>query len=166
MIKNASLKAHILLPLALVLAILLGAFHYSLYQHAKTDADRDFVHQLQAAKNYYDRALTGRSEKLGGTLEAILRDEPLQAALRAHDRNALHKRSTPLFKALHDQYGITHFYFEDTARVNLLRVHQPERYGDTINRYTTLAAEKTGKITSGVELGPIGTFTLRVVAPM
>ncbi|GAO35240.1 hypothetical protein SCT_0624 [Sulfuricella sp. T08] len=166
MIKNASLKAHILLPLALVLAILLGAFHYSLYQHAKTDADRDFVHLLQAAKNYYDRALTGRSEKLGGTLEAILRDEPLQAALRAHDRNALQKRSTPLFKALHDQYGITHFYFEDTARVNLLRVHQPERYGDTINRYTTLAAEKTGKITSGVELGPIGTFTLRVVAPM
>ncbi|MBU1690266.1 MAG: EAL domain-containing protein [Gammaproteobacteria bacterium] len=166
MIKNASLKAHILLPLALVLAILLGAFHYSLYQHEKNNADREFVHQLQAAKNYYDRALTGRSEKLGVGLEAILRDKPLQVALRAHDRKALLKRSAPLFKALHDQYGITHFYFEDTARVNVLRVHQPERYGDTINRYTTLTAEKTGKITSGVELGPIGTFTLRVVAPI
>ena len=166
MIKNASLKAHILLPLALVLAILLGAFHYSLYQQEKIHTERNFEQQLQAAKNYYARALTGRSQKLGAALPAILRDEPLQAALRARDRKALLKRSAPLFKALHDEYGVTHFYFEDAARVNLLRVHQPERYGDTINRYTTLTAEKTGKGTSGVELGPSGTFTLRVVAPM
>ncbi len=166
MIKNASLKAHILLPLALVLAILLGAFHYSLYRLEKTNTDRDFANQLQAAKNYYDRALTRRSEKLGAALETILRDESLQAALREHDRNALLKRSAPLFKSLHDQYGITHFYFEDAARVNVLRVHQPERYGDTINRHTTLAAEKTGKTAYGAEIGPIGTFTLRVVAPM
>jgi diguanylate cyclase (GGDEF)-like protein/PAS domain S-box-containing protein len=166
MIKNASLKTHILLPLALVLAILLGAFHYSLYRHETTNADRDFAHQLQAAKNYYDRALARRSEKLGAALEAILRDEVLQAALRGRDRSTLLTRSAPLFKSLHEQYGITHFYFEDAARVNVLRVHQPERYGDTINRHTTLSAEKTGKVASGVELGPIGTFTLRVVAPM
>jgi len=41
----------------------------------------------------------------------------------------------------------------------VLRVHQPERHGDTINRHTTLTAEKTGKISIGAELGPIGTFT-------
>lgn len=166
MIKNASLKAHILLPLALVLATLLGAFHYSLYRLEKTNTDRDFTNQLQAAKKFYARSLTRRSEKLGAALETILRDESLQAALRARDRNALLERSAPLFKSLRDQYGITHFYFEDAARVNVLRVHQPERYGDTINRHTTLAAEKTGKTAYGAEIGPIGTFTLRVVAPM
>ena len=145
---------------------MLGAFHYSLYQLEKTNTDRDFANQLQAAKKFYARSLTRRSEKLGAALETILRDEPLQAALRARDRNALLERSAPLFKSLHDQYGITHFYFEDAARVNVLRVHQPERYGDTINRHTTLAAEKTGKTAYGAEIGPIGTFTLRVVAPM
>ena len=166
MINNTSLKTHILLPLALVLAVLLGAFHYSLYQHEQTDADHDFSRQLQSAKLYYDRALIRRSEKLGTALEAIVLDESLQKFLRARDRGALLKRATPLFKNLHDQYGITHFYFEDAARVNVLRVHQPERYGDTINRHTTLAAEKTGKMAVGAELGPIGTFTLRAVAPM
>ncbi|MDP2878077.1 MAG: EAL domain-containing protein [Sulfuricella sp.] len=166
MIENISLKARILLPLALVLAILLGAFHFSLYRHEKTDASHRFAGDLQAAKTYYQRALVRRGEKLGAVLETILRDEKLQAALRAGDRDALLKRSAPLFKNLHDQYGITHFYFEDAARVNVLRVHQPERHGDTINRHTTLTAEKTGKIAIGAELGPIGTFTLRAVAPL
>ena len=166
MTKNVSLKTRILIPLALVLAILLGAFHYSLYRHEKADAAYRFRDDLQSAKIYYERALTRRGEKLGAALEVILRDEQLQAALHAKDRNALLKRSAPLFKHLHDQYGITHFYFEDAARVNILRVHQPERHGDTINRFTTLAAEKTGKTAVGVELGPIGTFTLRAVAPL
>ncbi len=166
MIKNASLKAHILLPLALVLAILLGAFHYSLYQNEKKDSERDFTQTIQAAETFYHRSLLRRTEKLGATLEVLLQDEKLRAALRAKDRDALLKRTAPLFRQLHDQYTITHFYFEDATRVNVLRVHQPERFGDTIDRHTTLAAEKTGKTAAGIELGPIGTFTLRVVAPI
>lgn len=166
MIENISLKARILLPLVLVLAILLGAFIFSLYQYEETDANHRFMGSLQSAKTYYQHALVRRGEKLGAVLEAILRDEKLQAALRARDRKALLDRAAPLFKQLHDQYGITHFYFEDAARVNVLRVHQPEHHGDTINRHTTLAAEKTGKISIGAELGPFGTFTLRAVAPL
>ncbi|MDO9190295.1 MAG: cache domain-containing protein, partial [Sulfurimicrobium sp.] len=129
------LKTAILLPLALVLAGLLGMFYSSLYQHEKESADQDFV-------------------------------SAMQAALRAKDRGALLDRAGPLFERLRERYGVTHFYFEDANRVNVLRVHQPERHGDTINRYTTLTAEKSGEIASGVELGPIGTLTLRMVAPM
>ncbi|MCE5180948.1 MAG: EAL domain-containing protein [Betaproteobacteria bacterium] len=166
MTKKVSLKIRILIPLALVLAILFGAFYYSLYRHEKTDDAHRFKDDLQAVQVYYQRALTLRSEKLGAALESILHDEQLQAALRAKDRKALLKRAAPLFKQLHEQYNITHFYFEDAARVNILRVHQPERHGDTIDRHTTLVAEKTGKIAVGIELGPIGTFTLRAVAPL
>ncbi|OIP11329.1 MAG: hypothetical protein AUK53_08780 [Betaproteobacteria bacterium CG2_30_59_46] len=166
MIENISLKTRILLPLALVLAMLLGAFHFSLYRHEKTDASLRFAGDLQAAKTYYQLALVRRGKKLGATLEVILHDEKFQAALRAKDRDALLERATPLFKRLHDRYDITHFYFEDAARINVLRVHQPERHGDTIDRYTTLAAERTGKIAIGTEIGPIGTFTLRAVAPL
>ena len=164
--KSIRLRAAILFPLALALVALLGMFYFSLYQHERADNDHDFAQTLQAAKLYYQRALTRRSEKLEAALEVILRDEKLQAALRAKDRDALLNRSEPLFRQLHDRFGITHFYFEDAARVNVLRVHQPPRHGDTINRFTTLAAEKNGKNATGLELGPIGTFTLRAVAPM
>lgn len=163
---RARLKTVILLPLALVLVALLGMFYSSLYQHEKTSADQDFASDLRSAQTYYQRSLQQRSEKLGAALEAIVRDEVLQAALRARDRVALLDRAGPLFDHLRQRYGITHFYFEDASRVNVLRVHQPDRYGDTIDRFTTLAAERSGEITSGVELGPIGTFTLRVVAPI
>lgn len=47
MIKNASLKAHILLPLALVLAVLLGTFHYNLYQHEQADANDAFARRFR-----------------------------------------------------------------------------------------------------------------------
>lgn len=166
MIENINLKARILLPLALVLAALLGAFHYSLYQHEEHEIIRDFATSLKSTEAFYQRALQRRGNKLGAALEFVRHDESLRAALRAKNRDALMQRTGPLFEQLRARYHITHFYFTDAARVNLLRVHQPERFGDTINRNTTLAAEKTGETSIGAELGPLGTFTLRAVAPL
>ncbi|MCX5772937.1 MAG: diguanylate cyclase, partial [Candidatus Hydrogenedentes bacterium] len=59
----------------------------------------------------------------------------------------------------------THFNFTGPDRVCILRLHQPEQYGDTIDRFTTLEAERTGQAVSGLELGPLGTFALRTVIP-
>ncbi|HEY5581602.1 MAG TPA: diguanylate cyclase, partial [Rhodoferax sp.] len=60
---------------------------------------------------------------------------------------------------------ITHLYFSDPNRVNILRVHQPERFGDTLDRSTTLQAQQKNQTSYGVELGSLGTFTLRLVTP-
>ncbi|UCG80022.1 MAG: PAS domain S-box protein, partial [Desulfobacterales bacterium] len=95
----------------------------------------------------------------------ILRDEQLKAALKAKNRSALLNQTLTLFGQLNGEHGITHLYFTDPDRLNILRVHKPEKYGDTIDRFTTLEAEKTGKVSHGIELGPLGTFTLRVVEP-
>lgn len=62
--------------------------------------------------------------------------------------------------------AVTHFYFSDPNRICLLRVHAPERRGDRLDRFTALEAQRTGKTASGIELGPLGTFTLRVVQPV
>ena len=83
----------------------------------------------------------------------------------AGDRPGLLKENLEFYQILHDQNQITHFYFTGLDRVNFLRVHELDRYGDSIDRHTILQAEETGEITSGVELGPLGTLTLRVVLP-
>ncbi|MCC6933984.1 MAG: hypothetical protein IT292_12170 [Deltaproteobacteria bacterium] len=57
-------------------------------------------------------------------------------------------------------------YFITPDRTCILRVHKPEKQGDIINRFTTLEAERTGKLAAGIEIGPLGTFTLRVVNPV
>jgi len=53
----------------------------------------------------------------------------------------------------------------DLDRVCFLRVHKPAFYGDKINRFTLSLAMREIASTSGVELGPFGTLTLRVVHP-
>ena len=85
--------------------------------------------------------------------------------MQKKDRNDLLRKVSDLYKHLNADHRITHFYFSDSDKMNILRVHLPDRYGDKIDRITTLMAEKSGKPSSGIELGPIGTFTLRTVHP-
>ncbi|MEN8135819.1 MAG: cache domain-containing protein, partial [Thermodesulfobacteriota bacterium] len=59
----------------------------------------------------------------------------------------------------------THFYFIEPDKTCFLRVHSPENFGDEITRFTLKKATDTSKISSGIELGSLGTFTLRVVFP-
>lgn len=98
-------------------------------------------------------------------MHVILRDEQLKAALKAKDRKGLLDQTLTLFGEFNSKHGITHFYFTGPDRVNILRVHKPDKHGDKINRFTTLNAEKTGEHSYGIELGPLGTFTLRAVEP-
>ncbi|MDK1032003.1 MAG: diguanylate cyclase, partial [Planctomycetia bacterium] len=71
----------------------------------------------------------------------------------------------PLHQRFHAEQNITHFYVHDTDRVNFLRVHKPDRYGDVIDRFTMMKTAKTAEPASGIELGPLGTLTLRAVHP-
>ncbi len=89
----------------------------------------------------------------------------LQSLFLAKFRNELHNEAKPIFDKFKSEHNITHFYFTGMDRVNFLRVHNPSKYGDTINRFTTIIAEKEKKTFHGIEVGKFGTFTLRVVHP-
>ncbi len=74
--------------------------------------------------------------------EAILTDRKVSDALKALDRERLLEDYKDIFATLLGKYSITHFYFHGPDRVNLLRVHNPERNGDLIDRFTALEAER------------------------
>jgi PAS domain S-box-containing protein len=97
---------------------------------------------------------------------ALMSDENVVAALKAGDRERLLLLTRPLFHELNTRHKITHFYFSDTSRICVLRVHKPEKHGDRFDRFTAREAERTGHVASGIELGTLGTFTLRVVCPV
>ncbi|MEI8196219.1 MAG: PAS domain-containing protein, partial [Phycisphaerae bacterium] len=103
---------------------------------------------------------------LAATAQPIAADPKVQKALRAGDAARLLADWQPVFQTLHQNNHLTHFYFFDAQRVCLLRVHKPNQHGDRIERFTAREAERTGKSASGLELGPLGTFTLRVVQPI
>lgn len=163
--RSLNLKSALLLPLAAALA-LLATIHLYTYVDLEADFTEDFVDgTFLSAQRVFDSVIRGNTDKLSATLTVIARDEALRRAMIAGDRQALLQRATPVFESLHNKSGITHLYFHRPDRAVFLRVHQPDRYGDVIDRFTAKQAEATGNLASGLELGPAGTFTLRTVVP-
>lgn len=160
-----SLKTSILLPLGIALVILILGFTYAYIHQERMYTQKYIGDQFSSAKHALDTAVEIETEKLSATLASITADSELKHAMMTGDRDALLKQSGPLFNTLREKYDITHFYFHRADRVNFLRVHKPDRYGDMINRFSILEAEATGEPASALEIGPLGLYTLRVVFP-
>ena len=161
-----NLKLRVLAPLTIVSTLVLLVFVLGVGRQANEHIKSEFEQDVVVLGEYYQAALQGRADKLTAALELIVDNGGFRADLRKRDRVALLSHARTLFRRLKSKHEISHFYFHGPGRINILRVHQPARHGDTIARFTLLAAEKSGAISSGVELGPLGTFTLRVVAPV
>ncbi len=160
-----SLNAVLLLPLAAALAVF-AAVHWYTYAHQEASFTEDYVDSaFLSAQRIFDSAVRTNTDKLSATLTLISRDEVLKRAMLAGDRQALLQRAKPVLDSLRKEYNITHLYFTRPDRTVFLRVHQAERHGDVIDRFTAKQAEATGRLAAGLELGPAGTFTLRTVVP-
>ena len=160
-----SFKRGILLPLGLALVVLLLAFvattywrQYQMLQRQTAEVGSDF-------ERSYQNAVEDEVATLTALLEVLQNDGELKRVFTGGDRQELLHYVQPLFETLRDAGQLTHLYFISPDRKVVLRVHQPGRFGDIINRFTATAAQNTGTVAHGIELGPLGTFTLRVVAP-
>nr|WP_186338892.1 diguanylate cyclase [Mariprofundus sp. NF] len=160
------MKRRILLPLFIVGWVIFAIAGYFLNTVETRQRHEAVQQQAESLQSHLQSALKSKSDAMATSLDFIARDSQLVAALKSADRQQLLVLASPLYERLNKQDNITHFYFHDAARRNILRVHKPEKYGDVINRFTALGAEKSGSLFSGLELGPLGTFTLRSVLPV
>ncbi|MBZ0105322.1 MAG: diguanylate cyclase [Sulfuricella denitrificans] len=159
------LRLWFLVPLTVVLLAAILLIVMLIRHHAYQDIDHNTERLSALSDRLYRDQIELTANMLGATMEVLSTDAALRRALQQRDRESLQQRAEPLFATLKKKYGITHLYFSGPDRVNLLRAHQPERFGDTIDRVTTLQAERGRQTAYGVELGPLGTFTLRLVTP-
>jgi len=159
-------QRRLLIPLAAVMIVLLAGFGYALIKSHRTDLTEASRIVMKDAVSELHESLDENAEAIAAVEEAILSDEDIRELLESGDREKLYRDWQKVYAKLRENHGITHFYFHRPDRVNLLRVHKKEKYGDLIDRYTAREAELTGRTASGIELGPLGTFTLRVVRPV
>ncbi|MBF0179904.1 MAG: hypothetical protein HQM03_07750 [Magnetococcales bacterium] len=103
--------------------------------------------------------------KLEGFAHMLTLNESLKLAFRQQDRKGLLKMVQPTYFNLRAKHNITHVYFFGKQMETFLRVHQPDRYDDIVLRKVNSKALATMQTSQGIELGPLGTFTLRVVVP-
>ncbi|MBK5964371.1 hypothetical protein CCR95_09815 [Thiocystis minor] len=154
---------------AMVLLLMAGAVAL-LWQQHRQQLNVTTANTLAQVSGDLRAALKQQAAGLAAAIQPIAADARVRAALGQHagerDIEQLLADWSPLYQTLHRDYHLTHFYFFDRHRVCLLRVHKPEKFGDRIGRFSALEAERTGHTASGLELGPLGTFTLRVVQPV
>jgi PAS domain S-box-containing protein len=160
------LLRRLLPPLAAMVILLLAAAGLLLRQQYQNQLAEEIAAGTSEASGNLHAALDRQAVGLAAALLPIASDVTVQKALREGDAARLLAGWQPAFETLRRENNITHFYFSDTNRICLLRLHNPEMHGDLISRFTATEAERTGRTVSGIELGKMGTFTLRVVRPV
>ncbi len=144
----------------LVVAVAASFSWYGSYRFRSTIRER-----LELVSKAFDYSFENDARSMTGFIQLLEGDSRLREAFLARDRSRLLQTAGPLFEELRSKQRVTHFYFHDPSRVCFLRVPAPDRFGDVIQRLTMDAAARTEEVAHGVEMGVLGTFTLRVVYP-
>ncbi len=163
--KEPHIKKRILLPITFVIAASLIALVIGINRQHNNTIHKEHIVSVSETQRLFQLELDGDAELFNGLIDFITKDKTLQSTWLAKDRKALLDYVSPIFEDIRSKYRVTHFYFIDLDRVCFLRVHNPPRHGDYIKRHTMAGAVREGKPFYGIELGPFGTFTLRVVHP-
>ncbi len=164
--KNSEkIRYRILLPVTFVTIIILGLSVYCIYWLQDRSIKVNSLEKLNGLTQAFEHHLADDTDHLQGFIDFITANEKLQNAWLSKDREELLQLSSPILNSLNKLIRVTHFYFITPDKLCFLRVHNPDRCGDIINRFTMNDAASTKTTASGIELGVFGTFTLRVVHP-
>lgn len=148
-----------------VFLALLAVFVSAAYVLQNYYIDQSINKQLNNVQHLFQQELEFESQFISAILDHYETDTNLQQAFLDRNKDKLLSLTLPLFQSIKNNHNITHFYFITPDKTCFLRVHNPSRDGDVIGRFTMNQAFESGKISHGIELGPYGTFSLRVVKP-
>lgn len=163
--KPRRVKAAFIWPFAIVLTFILGAFAATAYFVEVRVRDRDLAERVVAVAKLVDQKLGKDTNLMQAVLRTMMDNHAIETAFASLDRAALIHEAGPLFETLRADHRITHLYFNSPDLINVLRLHSPGEFGDLINRATMTKARDQEKAVHGLELGPLGTLTLRLVTP-
>jgi HAMP domain-containing protein len=104
--------------------------------------------------------------KMTAVSDAILLDPQIRDAFAARDRASLLQLTAPLYPQLKSE-GITNWMFHtpEPDMSVFLRLHNPTKFGDHLNRFMDKQVARTHAVVSGNELAKAG-FALRIIRPV
>ncbi len=158
-------KATFIGTVAVALTLVMFVFAIALYLVERNIRDIELQERSAAVVKLFEQKLEKDANLMQAVLRAMTANRALETAFDSLDRDALARHTGPLFESLRDEHRLTHLYFHRPDLINFYRAHSPEQFGDRIGRLTTLDARRQETPASGLELGPLGTLTLRSVMP-
>jgi signal transduction histidine kinase len=158
-------KAKFIGPFAIALLFIMCVFAIAIYGIEARIRDQDLVERSAAVAKLFAQKLEKDTNLMMATMRAMMTNGAMENAFRRSDRDGLAQHGGPLFQTLHDEHRITHLYLTRPDLVNFYRFHSPAEFGDTISRVTMEQAKSSQAAVHGLELGAMGTLTLRLVMP-
>jgi PAS domain S-box-containing protein len=162
---KTNLRLKIILPVLSLLVVLAIAVAYSEYHIEHQKLADQHLSDLHKSEWLLTEKIDENEAVYKMLSDGICKDTEILRAFLGRDRDGLLEQAAPMYATLNAEYGITHFYFHTLDKTCFLRAHNPARFGDTIGRHTLANAMGTDTVSSGIEIGPLGTFTLRYVRP-
>ncbi len=153
-------------PLTVILMVLTASTSTVLWQQHQYQLNGTLSSLSAQISNNFKDLLSQQADGLAIALQPLAADARLHKALQSGDRKRLRTAWQALYQQLHRDYHLSHLYVLDRQRTCLLRLHNPNHFGDRIDRFTTREAERTGALAAGIEINSLGTLTLRVVQPV
>jgi signal transduction histidine kinase len=154
-----------MIPVVAALVLLTAFVVWRYYRLTVDHLSEDILEVVDSVQTLFHQELENDSETMWALIRLLKKDPVLGNAWLAGDREALYRHALPIFREIRSAHQVTHFYFHTPDRSNFLRVHQPSHHSDAIERFTISSAAEKEKTVAGIELGQLGTFTLRVVSP-
>ena len=133
MVIYSGIANRVVIPVTVLFLLLMFGIDYTFhaYQLQRLEQERGRLQQQieEGVRDDIDRSLL----MLDALQQVIEHHEEVIPAVVQGDRQRLRSLLQSYFEEIRDKYGVTHVYFHDKQRVNLLRLHRPERFGDTIS---------------------------------
>jgi PAS domain S-box-containing protein len=164
--SSERIKARIFIPIFISILVMLAAFLTGIYWLQAREVESQTREKIESVRILFEESIKNDSQLLGSMLDFLEKTPEIIRRWKDRDKSALLNYTSPIFESLRSRYRVTHFYFIDPDDNRcFLRVHKPENSGDRIERATFKKAKESGETCAGIELGPYGTFALRVVRP-
>jgi len=143
------------------LAGILALMHYSFERNSQVLAGES----VTGAQKLFAILEAREISKMMAASDILLADGQLRDALVARDRGRLAQLTAPLYVQLKRE-GITNWMFHTAPDMTVfLRVHNPPKFGDHLNRFLDQQVQKTQTPVTGNELAKAG-FALRILRPV
>lgn len=158
-------KAKFIGPFAIALLFIMCVFAIAIYGIEARIRDQDLVERSAAVAKLFAQKLDKDTNLMMATMRAMMTNTAMGNAFQRGDRAGLASHGGALFRTLRDDHRITHLYLTRPDLVNFYRFHSPDAFGDAITRVTMEQAKSSQAAVHGLELGAMGTLTLRLVMP-
>ncbi len=155
----------VLIPIALSFIIFFLLSFKLIISHSNKEKKENALNIIHTFDNIYKRIIDTRLKILLSFIDFIGSNKKNQRLWSEKSRIELYKNNINTLKKMNKTINLTHFYFIKKNKECFLRIHKKDRFGDIIDRITLTKAINSKSYSSGIEIGPLGNMTFRVVSP-